>query len=86
MSEDPTKLSFTFDEYAERAMKGERSDPFPGNKYYLNAVHLASGKMLLLPIPFDSPEEAIHVAVVMSPMLSDDCEYEVVILPKGGIE
>ena len=66
---DPETAESTFDEVLDRALRGERTNPYPGHKYGIVA-HMAGNEDSLAPLTFDTPEEAaLFVVQRLGPVL-----------------
>jgi hypothetical protein len=71
-----SELRLDLDELVKSARRGERTNPCPNSKY-----HIAARKgdyCAPLPIPFNSPEEAVLMLIQLSPLLPDNLTFDVV--------
>jgi len=73
----------TFDTVAKRALRGERTNPCPGQRYYIVAVS-PDGRNLPLPLTFASPEEAVLVLIRISPLLPGYLTFDIAVTTDGA--
>jgi hypothetical protein len=65
------------DKCARRALRGERTNPFPGYRYFLTATRNDASEHYHFPFFFDSPEEAVLMLIRTSPLMSEGYTFDV---------